>query len=95
MSFPVARLGDKCSGHGCFPPRQNIEASNSVFINGKGAHRQGDAYETHCCGDSCHDSVLAQGSSKTYVNGKPLGRVTDPVACGSMVAQGSPNVFSG
>jgi uncharacterized Zn-binding protein involved in type VI secretion len=38
---------------------------------------------------------LASGSSTVYVNGKQIGRVGDPVACGSSVATGSSNVFAG
>jgi hypothetical protein len=44
----VCRLGDRCSGHGCFPPRINDEASNNVFSNGIGVHRKGDHWITHC-----------------------------------------------
>lgn len=91
----VARLGDLCSGHGCWPPRPNDEASSTVFVNGRGAHRQGDHWVTHCCFSSCHDSYLSGGSGTVFVEGKPLGRVGDAVACGSVVAQGSGDVFSG
>ena len=38
------------------------------------------------------DSAALNGSG---VNGQPLGRIGDPVGCGSSVAQGSPNVFAG
>jgi len=91
----VARFGDTCTGHDCFPLRANDQASTSVFINGLGAHRVGDHWQTHCCGPSCHDSALAAGSATVFVNGKPLGRIGDPVACGSAVASGSGNVFAG
>jgi uncharacterized Zn-binding protein involved in type VI secretion len=91
----VARWGDTCTGHGCFPPRANDQASGDVFINGLGAHRQGDHWKSHCCGPTCHDSTLAGGSSTVFVNGKPLGRIGDAVACGSAVASGSGSVFAG
>ena len=92
----AARLGDSCSGHGDWPPRPNIEASSDVKINGIGAHRKGDAYPVHCNSEpECHDSVLANGSSTVRINGKQAGRIGDPVACGSVVAQGSSNVFIG
>lgn len=93
----VSRLGDKCTGHpNGFPPRPNDEASGDVFINGIGAHRQGDHWVTHCNSNpSCHDSVLASGSSTVYCNGKQISRISDPVACGSTVAEGSPDVFAG
>jgi uncharacterized Zn-binding protein involved in type VI secretion len=43
----VVRLGDNSCGHGCWPPRLNVEASPNVFVNGKGAHRLGDAWDVH------------------------------------------------
>lgn len=91
----VTRLGDTCTGHGCFPPRANDSASGDVFVNGIGAHREGDHWVTHCCGIPCHDSSLAAGSSTVFVNGKQLCRIGDPVACGSASAVGSENVFAG
>lgn len=91
----VSRLGDTCTGHGCFPPRASTSGSGTVFVNGKPAHRQGDGWEVHSCGKSHHDSELAGGSSTVVVNGKPLARIGDPVACGSAVAVGSDNVFAG
>lgn len=91
----VVRLGDTCSGHGAFPPRANDSGSPNVFVNGKPVHRQGDHWVTHCDPTPvCHDSVLSGGSSTVFVNGKPVGRVGDDVACGSVCAQGSPNVFA-
>lgn len=91
----VSRLGDMGSGHGCFPPRANIEASEDVFVNGNGIHRAGDAYPVHCCGDACHDSTLSSGSGTVYVNGKQCGRIGDPIGCGAAIASGSGNVFAG
>jgi uncharacterized Zn-binding protein involved in type VI secretion len=91
----VTRLGDNCTGHGCFPPRPNVQASSDVFVNKIGAHRQSDAWAVHCCGIPCHSSVLAAGSSTVYVNKKQLCRIGDPVACGSVSAQGSSSVFAG
>lgn len=94
--MPAAvRLGDQCTGHGCFGPRVNDSASGDVFINGKGAHRVGDHWVTHCCGPTCHDSTMAAGSATVFVNGKPAARVGDMLACGSAAAEGSSNVFFG
>lgn len=94
--MPAAtRIGDQCSGHGCFPPRVNDQGSSNVFLNGIGAHRVGDHWVTHCCGDSCHDSVAAVGSSTVFINGVAATRIGDLVACGSAIAQGSPSVFFG
>lgn len=93
----VSRLGDTCTGHGCWPPRPSTGASPNVFINGIAAHRQGDAWAAHTCPaiPETHASVLAAGSATVRVNGKQLARIGDPVACGSSVAQGSANVFAG
>ena len=50
----------------------------------------------NCCpGPVCHSGNLASGSSTVYVNGLQCGRIGDPVDCGSVVAQGSGNVFAG
>lgn len=91
----VTRLGDNCTGHGCFPARPSISASPDVFVNGIATHRQGDGWASHCCGIPSHGGSLASGSGSVYVNGRQLGRVGDPVDCGSTVAEGSGNVFAG
>jgi uncharacterized Zn-binding protein involved in type VI secretion len=93
----VTRKGDNCTGHGCWPSRPSTGASPNVFVNGIAVHRQGDAWAPHTCPTipETHASVLAAGSSSVFVNGQPIGRIGDPVACGSSVAAGSPNVFAG
>ena len=63
MAQAAVRLGDQCTGHGCFPPRANISASGNVFINSIGAHRVGDGWAVHCCGPVCHGGSQATGSS--------------------------------
>jgi uncharacterized Zn-binding protein involved in type VI secretion len=90
----ATRLGDICTGHGCWPPRPNDQGSPDVFVNGIPWHRQSDHWVTHCC-PPCHDSILAHGSPTVFVNGLEAGRVGDPVACGSLVATGSDDVFCG
>lgn len=91
----VVRMGDMCTGHACFPPRLNDGGSSNVFINGIGAHRQGDHWLLHKCGKAIHDGTMQGGSGSVYVNGKPLARVGDMVSCGSAAAMGSSNVFCG
>lgn len=95
--MPAAhRKGDAGSGHGAFPPRNNTEGSPNVFINGKPAHRKGDAWPTHCNPTpSCHSSTMGTGSSTVFINGKPAARIGDSVACGSVAVEGSSNVFIG
>lgn len=97
---PVTRLGDLCTGHPyptplTYPPRPSDEGSGNVFVNSIAAHRQTDTWAIHSSGPSQHPSFLAAGSPTVYVNSLELGRITDPVACGSEVAQGSPNVYAG
>lgn len=95
--MPAAhRLGDTCTGHGCFPARANVAASPDVFVNGRGWHRVGDAWAAHGCA-VCppHGGVLAAGSATIFVNGRPAGRVGDPVSCGSKAATGSADVWAG
>ncbi len=92
----AARLSDFCTGHGCFPPRPNDSASDTVTINSRGAHRLGDSWDSHCCGDEgCHRGVTVSGSSTVTINGRPAGRVGDVVSCGSQIGDGSPTVTIG
>lgn len=90
----VVRLGDICTGHGCYPPRSNVGASGNVFCDGIGVHRQGDPWDQHSCGVcSSHGGQLAAGSPNVYVNGVQCGRIGDPVTCGSSAATGSSGVY--
>lgn len=94
--MPAAhRHTDVCTGHGCWPSRNNIEGSPDVFINDLAAHRVGDAWASHCCCSipESHGSAQASGSPTVYVNDRPLARVGDSVACGSRNLTGSPDVF--
>ena len=92
----VTRLGDACTGHGDFPSRPNIAASGNVYANGNAVHREGDGWAVHCNSvPVCHGGSLASGSTTVFVNSKQIGRVGDPVDCGSSVAEGSSDVFAG
>jgi len=93
----VTRIGDLGTGHGCFPPRVNTSGSTTVFANNIGVHRATDTWGVHVCinDGTSHSSTLESGSSTVFANNLQLGRIGDPVACGSKVAQGSGNVFSG
>lgn len=92
----VTRLGDTCTGHGCWPSRPSTGASADVFVGGRPVHRVGDAWAPHTCPTipETHGSVLAAGSPSVFVNGRAVGRIGDAVACGSTVASGSPTVFA-
>lgn len=97
----AARFGDICTGHWCYPPRQNIAGSSNVYINSRGAHRQFDGWGPHCntchhpwyC--ECHLAISLKGSSMVYVNSRQLMRLGDPISCGSAVGWGSKNVGCG
>lgn len=91
----VHLLGGLGSGHSCFPPHTNVQASPDVNVEGKPVHRQGDLWAPHQCGPSVHASVLAKGSATVFVNGKGCGRIGDPVACGSVAIDGAGTVFAG
>lgn len=91
----VSRLGDLCTGHGCWPPRPGITASPNVIVNGIRTHRLGDGWLIHCCDGSCHPGVVASGSPTVMINGRPAARIGDRINCGSLIAQGSPNVNIG
>ena len=91
MTNPAVRLGDICSGHDGAPPRKCVEASPDVFIEGLGAHRQGDLWAVHVG----HDGRLAKGSDTVFINGKPAARVGDMITCGSIAATGAGTVFIG
>lgn len=93
--MPAAhRHHDTCTGHGCFPSRENAAASPDVFVNGRGWHRVGDGWAAHGCA-KCppHGGSLAAGSPTVFVNGRASARVGDPVDCGSACATGSADVF--
>ena len=90
----AVRLNDTCTGHGCFPARNNTQASNNVFINGRGAHRVGDSWSSHSC-STCipHGSSQGSGSPNVFVNSRPLARIGDSIVCGSSNASGSSNTI--
>lgn len=98
MTQPAARLGDLCTGHGCYPPRPSITGSSDTFIDGIPALRMGDKYAVHCCvvlPFDCHPGTVSVGSGSAYINGMPAARVGDALECGSKVAVGSSTTFIG
>jgi len=91
----VSRLGDVCSGHGCFGSRPSASAASTVFVNGIAVHRLGDAWDSHCCGPVCHGGSTSGASATVFVEGMGVARIGDPVDCGSSIAAGSGDVFAG
>ncbi len=87
----VTLKGHTCTGHGCFPPRVSVAGQARFTVGKVPVHVKGDAWATHCCTappHPCHAGALAAGSPRFTVAGQPIGRVGDPVDCGSQVAEG-------
>lgn len=96
MSLPMSSLGDRCTGHGNFPPRPSTSGSSNVFINGKPALRVGDSFAPHAPPNvTPHGGSVSVGSSTVSINGRGAARIGDPVSCGSAVAEGSADVSVG
>ncbi|NHZ93936.1 hypothetical protein F2P45_33815 [Massilia sp. CCM 8733] len=101
----AARLGDpightkpgdgpKGGGGGDVTGKIIGPCSGNVFTNGIKAARA-SVDETVC---SKHDSApppIATGSPTVFINGLPAARVSDKIACGAFITDGSPNVFIG
>ena len=94
--MPAAtRLGDKCTGHDSYKPRPNNKASTDVFFNSIGAHRVSDTWQQHTNNSNSHGGTTSAGSTYVFINGLASARIGDPISCGSVIAEGSPNVFIG
>ena len=91
MGQLVTLKGMVCTGHGCWPPRPSTQGSDWFDIGGVPVHLQSHTWAAHTCPPipETHASVLASGSSLFDVMGLQVGRIGDPVACGSSVAQGT------
>jgi uncharacterized Zn-binding protein involved in type VI secretion len=93
----VTLMGHSCTGHGCWPPRGSSQGEPNFTVRGIPVHCEGHAWAAHTCPaiPETHGSVLQSGAPRFTVRGKEIGRVGDPVACGSLVAQGEPNFTVG
>ena len=87
----TVRIGDYCTGHGCYPSRKAETGSSNVFFNNIQVVRVNDLWEQHCCGD-CHSGKQEIGSPNFKVNGLNVARVGDKIDCGSYAKTGSSNV---
>lgn len=89
----VVRIGDVCSGHGCFPPRPGITTSPNVFCDSILVHRLNDVLRPHCCPDhGCHSAVYLANKT-VFSNSLSIQIVGDPISCGSISNIGSGNVM--
>lgn len=92
----ISRLGDALAPHVPFGPQSIVEGSDNVFTNGIPTARVGDAVSVHCDSNgNCHDSTISDGNSSVLVNGLPVAYVGSNAACGSIVIEGSSDVFAG
>lgn len=91
----ITRKGDLSSGHECWFPTMGISASVNVFVNKRGAHRQGDKLKGHICDKKYHMDTMAKGSLTVRVNKKSVMRIGDLNAPGGVMAQGSHTVLAG
>lgn len=92
----IALQGGRSTGHGCFPPKSAIGPyTTKTQVNGLPCQRIGTAYgPVHNCGKSVHGmGGVVSGSSKNLMEGSPVVRIGDKIACGDMVAKGSSNTF--
>ena len=91
----VARVGDNCTGHGCWVPRPIPSGASRTFVNNKPVVRTGDDHAPHTCPiiPETHSGVCGEGSPNVIIENAKAYRVGDPVSCGGVQAEGSPNVF--
>ena len=93
----VALQGGRSTGHGWFPPKGDIGGySSKTSINGKKVQLTGvTGYgPIHRCGKVVHGmGKVVTGSRKTTMEGKPIARIGDKIACGDTVAKGSRDTF--
>lgn len=95
-SIPLARIGDTGSGHDAYEPTVITSCSDNVFANNKGVARVDDTLLRHKRPNSnYHDRKICKGSNVTFVNNRGVARIGDPICCGGLLVQGSPNVFKG
>lgn len=95
----VSRVDDTSTGHGCFPPTaMQSSPVQKTFINGKkpGVVSSSCKFLEHKCGRTTHPDTLrtpTQGSKKTKIEGFYVARIADPLECGDIISEGSPNTF--
>ena len=91
---PMSRIGDITTGHGCHAPSIGITASPNVLINGLPAHKVGDTFSPHTCGNDVHSDVAVVGSVRVIINGTGAMRLGDTLAPGGAMAEASWTVFA-
>jgi uncharacterized Zn-binding protein involved in type VI secretion len=91
------RLGDKSTGHGCFPPTAvNGGCASKTTIEGPAAAVVGSTHPPHSCGNTTHSGrSISSGSGKTTIEGSPAARIGDSINCGDAMGQGASKTFFG
>lgn len=99
--MPAVALESKQStGHGCFPPTAAIGPyTTTSYFNGlKIQLKDTTKYAPHSCGLVTHqdmERLVTTASSTFYFEGKQVARISDDIACGDCIAEGSENAFIG
>jgi uncharacterized Zn-binding protein involved in type VI secretion len=94
--MPAAcRLGDKSTGHGCFPPTAvNGAVASKTTIEGPAAATIDSTHPPHSCGKTVHSGrKISSGASKTTIEGKKAARIGDSINCGDAMGQGASKTF--
>lgn len=95
----IAIQGGKSTGHGCFPPTQDIGPyTTSSFFDGKVIQLRGvTKYASHRCGITTHpDSarVIKDIGGTFFLEGKPVAMIGDELTdSGDRVGKGSSDSF--
>lgn len=107
---PVHRVGDICSGHGCWPPRTAIPGPDGICpVVGSymPLHLVGDWYLPHYCPGSHqppHTAMGLTGAMTVIAAYRPVRRMGDALTtggssplgpCFGVAITGSPNVWAG
>lgn len=91
----VVRIGDRSTGHVCWPPTRLSTGSPNVYANGIPIGEIGERWIPHTCKAGTHTEICVEGSESVYANGVCVSRIGDKLMFGEYIAEGSPNVFVG
>jgi uncharacterized Zn-binding protein involved in type VI secretion len=93
----IALAGGSSTGHGCFPPVSDIGGYTSkTSVEGRLVQLVGRTNygPIHNCGNSVHAcGPVVSGSSKNIMEGAPVARIGDGIACGDMIGRGASKTF--
>lgn len=97
MAKQIARTTDPISPHSPCGPGQCGVGSSKVLVENKMVYCVGHSTFPHGAPPFCvpHVTVLTNGSSKVFVEGRQVGRVGDAHACGVTIVSGSSKVMLG